>query len=69
MFLRENCPSTLLLSVIENNCLRPANDQGIGFPVMSSANDVIPLLVDLRYDIMQEWNHITLIHDESLRMY
>ena len=30
--LRENCPSTLLLSIIENNCMRPPQDQGIGFP-------------------------------------
>ncbi len=64
--LRENCPSTLLLSVIEHNCVRPASDQGIGFPVMTSVNDIIPMLVDMRYDFMSEWDHISIIHDQRL---
>ncbi|CAG2118168.1 unnamed protein product, partial [Medioppia subpectinata] len=64
--LRENCPSTLLLSVIENNCMRPPADQGLGFPVMKSINDIIPMLIDMKYDFMSEWDHIHLIHDHRL---
>lgn len=64
--LREHCASTLLLSIIEHNCVRPANDMGIGFPVMTSVSDVIPMLVDMRHDFMSEWKQINIIHDTKL---
>lgn len=33
---------------------------------MNSIDDIIPLLVDMRYDLMSDWDHISLIHDNRL---
>lgn len=64
--VREFCPKTLLLSVIDNNCPRPDPDLGIGFPVMTSVKDITPLLLDLRQHVMNHWDHIALVHDNSI---
>lgn len=60
------CPSTLILSIHESNCERPSKDFGIGFPIMTSVDDVVPMLVDMRNDFLKKWVHINIIHDNTI---
>lgn len=64
--MRDLCPSTLILSVFNHNCNRPDRNQGIGFPIMSSVDDVVLMLTDMRHDFLKDWNEIVLIHDHTL---
>lgn len=64
--VRQRCPTSALLAIHQRACPRPEPDIGIGFPVLSSMTDVIPMLIDLKYDSLKEWEHINLIHDSSV---
>lgn len=64
--IHEFCPSTLILSIHESNCERPSNDFGVGFPVMASVDDVIPMLIDMRHDFLKDWSHINILHDNTI---
>lgn len=62
----EHCPTTAILSIHDQTCSRPSRDHGIGFPVRASVSDVLPMVMDLRYDFLRHWDHINLVHDDTL---
>jgi len=64
--LIDSCPGTVVLSIHDRTCSRPSDQHGIGFPVRSSVKDVIPMVMDLRHDFLRTWDHINLVHDESV---
>lgn len=64
--IEEYCPGTVVLAIHERTCTRPSKYRGIGFPVRTSIVDVVPMLMDMRYDFLQKWHQIHLIHDESI---
>lgn len=65
--IEEYCPGTVILSVLDRACIRPSKYRGLGFPVRTSIVDVVPMLMDMRYDFLRNWHQINLIHDESIR--
>ncbi|KAI1287992.1 Glutamate receptor ionotropic, kainate 3 [Halotydeus destructor] len=64
--IAEHCPTTLLLAVHDRACPRPPPDVGIGFPLTISSADVIPMLVDMRHDLLRDWSHINFIYDKTV---
>ena len=64
--METRCPGTVVLAIHERSCNRPAKNRGIGFPVRSSIMDVVPMLMDMRYDFLAKWHQINFIHDESI---
>lgn len=65
--MEEYCPGTVILAIHERTCIRPSKYRGIGFAVRSSIVDVVPMLMDMRYDFLSKWHQIHLIHDESIK--
>lgn len=64
--IRDYCSSTLLISIHDRTCIRPNRDHGIGFPILSSVDHVVPMLIDMRHDFLRKWDHINLIHDDTI---
>ena len=64
--VHDYCPGTTILAIHDRTCSRPSNHYGIGFPVRSSVKDVIPMVMDLRHDFLRSWDHINLVHDETV---
>lgn len=64
--VHDHCPGTTVLAIHDRTCPRPSSHHGIGFPVRSSIRDVIPMVMDLRHDFLRSWDHINLIHDDSV---
>lgn len=61
------CPGTVILSILDRACYRPSKYRGLGFPVRTSILDVVPMLMDMRYDFIRDWHQINFIHDQSIK--
>ncbi len=65
--LREQDINTFYLAALERGCSRPPPDIGIGVPYLKNVNDIVPFLVDVRWDnrLIEKWDDIVILHDSS----
>lgn len=55
------------LAVLERGCSRTPPDIGVGVPYLKNNNDVVPFLVDIRWNnrLIEKWDDIIILHDSS----
>lgn len=63
--MRLSCPSTVLYTIFEFICERPANDIGIGIPGGTPMN-VVPLLADFGIALADKWQQVIILYDTPL---
>lgn len=66
--LREIIKESFLLVALERGCARPTPDMGIGVPYLKNVYDVVPFLVDARWDnrLLEKWDSIIILHDNRM---
>ncbi|XP_076372058.1 ionotropic receptor 93a-like isoform X2 [Tachypleus tridentatus] len=67
--IREKAPATLHLAIYSGMCIRPPQDHAVGFPEMFPISEVVSLLMDMRFQVLDQWEDIVIIHDSTIDMH
>lgn len=67
-WFRENILNTFLLAGVERGCPRAPSDIGVSVPYFTKVDDLIPFLVDIRWDnrLIEKWNDIIILYDTTV---
>nr|QHA94735.1 ionotropic receptor 93a-3 [Pardosa pseudoannulata] len=65
--IREKDISTFYMAALERGCARPPLDIGVGVPYLRNSDDIVPFIVDLRWDnrLLEKWDDIVILHDST----